>query len=69
MRLPIDIGTPLPEPPRDMRTFANSFVEGLEWSYSAARETTGLLHRRSEARYNEHLVEHLYTLGALVRVF
>ena len=68
MRPPIDIGTPLPEPPRDIRTFANSLVEDLEWFYRAARETTGLQHRRSEARYNERLVEHLYTPGALVRV-
>ncbi len=68
MRLPIDIVTPLPEPPRDIRTFANSLVEDLEWSYRAARETTGLQIRRSEARYNEHLVEHLHTHGAFVRV-
>ena len=68
MRLPIDIGTLLPVPARDIRTFANSLVEDLEWSYRAARETTGLQHHRSETRYNEHLVEHLYTPGALVRV-
>ena len=68
MRLPIDIGTPLPEPPRDIRTFANSLVEDLEWSYRAARETTGLQQCRSEARYKERLVKHLYTPGALVRV-
>ena len=50
MHLPIDIGTPLPESPRDIRTFANSLVEDLEWFYHAAHETTGLHHRRSEAR-------------------
>ena len=32
MRLPIDIGTPLPEPPRDIRAFANNLIEDLEWS-------------------------------------
>ena len=68
MRLPIDIGTPIPEPPRDIRTFANSLVKNLEWLDRATRKTTGLQHRRSEARDNEHLVEHLYTPGALVRV-
>ena len=56
------------EPPRDIRTFANSFVEYLEWFYRAARETTGLQHRRSEARYNKHLGDHLDTPDALVRV-
>ena len=30
MRLPIDLGSPLPEPPRDVRTFAAELVEDLE---------------------------------------
>ena len=68
MRLPIDVGTPLPEPPRDIRTFVNSLVEDLEWSYDVAREVSGLQHRRSEARYNERAVEKQYAPGALVRV-
>ena len=38
MRLPVDLGMPLPEPPRDMRTFASELAENLEWSYKIARE-------------------------------
>jgi len=30
MRLPVDFGTPLPEPPRDVRTYANDLAEDLE---------------------------------------
>ena len=30
MRLPVDIGTPLPEPARDVRTFAADLAEDLE---------------------------------------
>ena len=30
MRLPVDVGTPLPEPPRDVRTFAADLAEDLE---------------------------------------
>ena len=30
MRLPIDLGSPLPEPPRDVRTFATELAEDLE---------------------------------------
>ena len=59
MRLPIDVGTPLPEPPRDIRTFANNLVEDLEWSYGVAREVSGLQNRRSESCYNERVVEKL----------
>ena len=44
MRLPSDVGTPLPEPARDIRTFANNLVEDLEWSYGVAREVSGLQH-------------------------
>ena len=35
MRLPVDIGTPLPEPPRDIRTYANIVSEDLEWAYKS----------------------------------
>ena len=38
IRLPIDIGTPLPEPSRDIRTYANIISEELEWAYKVARE-------------------------------
>lgn len=68
MRLPIDIGTPLPEPPRDIRTYINNLVEDLEWCYSVAREVSGHQHRRSEARYNERVVDKLYEPGLYVRV-
>ena len=68
MRLPVDIGTPLPEPPRDIRTFANNLVEDLEWSYGVAREVSGLQHCRSENPYNERVVDKLYAPGAYVRV-
>ena len=37
MRLPIDLGSPLPEPPRDVLTFAAELAEDLEWSYKVAR--------------------------------
>ena len=33
MRLPVDIGTPLPEPPRNIRTYSNILSEDLEWAY------------------------------------
>ena len=68
MRLPIDVGTPIPEPPRDISTFANNLVEDLEWSYGVAREVSGLQHRRSENRYNERVVEKLYAPSTYVRV-
>ena len=32
MRLPIDIGTPLPEPPRDTRTLAVDITDDLKWA-------------------------------------
>ena len=32
MRLPGDLNTPLPEPPREVRTFAAALAEDLEWS-------------------------------------
>ena len=36
MRLPIDIGMPLPKLPRNILTFATNLVEDLKWSYSVA---------------------------------
>ena len=58
---------PLPEPPRNIRTFAHNLVEDLEWSYGVAREVSGLQHRRSENRYNESVVEKLSAHGACPR--
>ena len=68
MRLPIDIGTPLPAPPRDIRTMAGEVAENFEWSYQIAREIIGIGHRRAESRYNERIVEKQYKPGSFVRV-
>ena len=55
MHLPVDIGIPLPEPPRDIRTYANILSEDLEWAYKVAREVIGTQHKRAETRYNDHV--------------
>ena len=68
MCLPIDFGSPLPEPPRSVRTLANTLAEDLEFFYRIAREVTGFQHKRAENRYNERVVEKLYAPGVLVRV-
>ena len=68
MRLPVDVGTPLPEPPRDVQTFAADLAEDLEWSYKVAREVIGHGHRRAESLYNERVVERAYPRGTRVRV-
>ena len=68
MRLPVDVGTPLPEPPRDVQTFAADLAKNLEWSYKVAREVIGHGHRRAESRYNERVVGRAYPPGTLVRV-
>ena len=56
MRLPIDLETLLPEPPRDIRTLPGETAEDLEWAYRIARKIIGHGHRRAEARYNERVV-------------
>ena len=38
MRLPIDFGTPLLKPPRNIRTLARETAEDLEWCYQIAKE-------------------------------
>ena len=68
MRLPIGLGTPLPEPPRDICTMAAKVAENLDWSYQIAREIIGFGHRRAESRYNERMVENQYKPGNLVCV-
>ena len=68
MRLPVDVGTPMPKPPRDVRTFAADLAENLEWSYKVAREVIGHGHRRAESRYNESIEERANPPGTLVRV-
>ena len=60
MRLPIDLWTTLPEPPRDIRTMAAEVAENLEWSYQIAREIIGFGHCRAESRSNEKIVENQY---------
>ena len=69
MRLPIDLGSLLPERPRDVRTFAADLAENLKWSYKVAREIIGHGHKRAESRYNERVVERAYQPGCLVRVY
>ena len=38
MRLPVDFGSPLPEPARDVRSYGSLLAENLEWAYGVARE-------------------------------
>ena len=68
MSFPINFGSPLLDPPCDIRTLAVELTENLEWSYNFARETIGYGHRKAETRYYELIVEKLYSLGSLVRV-
>ena len=68
MRLPVDLGTPLPEPPRSIRSLASCLAEDLEWSYKVAREVIGHNHNRAERRFNERTVEKMYDVGSLVSV-
>ena len=68
MRQPVDLGTPLPEPPRSIRTLVSSLAEDLEWSYKVARKVIEHNHKRAERRFNERTVEKMYGVGSLVRV-
>ena len=68
MRLPIDFGTLLPEPPRDIRTLAVELTDDLEWAYTLERETIKHKHCKAENRYNERVVKKLDSPGSLVRV-
>ena len=68
MRLPIDLGSPMPVAPRDVRIFAAELVENLEWSYKFAREIIGHGHKRAKSRYNESVVKSVYKPGCFVRV-
>ena len=52
MPLPIDLGTPLPEPPHDTRTLAAIISDDLGWAYRIAREAIGHNHRLAEVRFN-----------------
>ena len=68
MRLPVDLVTPLPEPPREVRTYSAEFAKNFEWSYKVAREVIGHGHKPAVERYNERVVERAYQPGTLVRV-
>ena len=68
MRFPINIGTPLPGPPREIRTYANILSEDLEWAYIVAHEVIETQHKRAKTRYNDHVVERLFKPGVFVRV-
>ena len=52
IRLPIDFGAPLPEPPLDIRTPDSEIAEDLEWCYLISKEITGFSHRCTKNRYN-----------------
>ena len=52
MRLLINFGSPLTEPPRDVRTFSAELTEDLEWSNKVARKIIGHGHKRAKSRYN-----------------
>ena len=66
MRLPIDFGTPLPEPPFDTRALAMELTEYLEWAHKNAKEKIGHGHGKAENQYNKRVVEKLYSPGSLV---
>ena len=68
MRLPVDLGSPLPDPPRDTRTLAAEITYDLEWAYRVGREEIGHGHKRGESRYNERVVPKQFKPGTLVRV-
>ena len=68
MRLPIDFGSPLPEPPRDIKTLEVELTDDYEMVYKLANKTIGHELRKAENRYNERVVEKLYSHGSLVRV-
>jgi hypothetical protein len=68
MRLPVDLGSPTPDLPREIRTFAAELSEDLEWSYRVAREVVGLVHRRAESRYYDRVVAKQYKSGVLMSV-
>ena len=40
MRLPVELGSPLPEPPRDIRSYGNLLAENFEWAYRVDREVS-----------------------------
>lgn len=57
MRLPVDPCTPLPEPPRDVCTYAPELAQDLGLSYKIRLEIIKHGHKRAENCYNERVVE------------
>ena len=68
MSLLVVLGLPLPEPLRDLHTFASELAEDLDWSYRIALDVIGHVHKRTENRYNERVIECAYPIGCIVRV-
>ena len=68
IRLPVDLGSPLPDPRRDTRTLAAEITDDLEWAYRVAREAIGHGHKRAKSRYNERVVAKQFKTGTFVRV-
>ena len=67
-RLLVDLGTPLPTPPRNVSTVVAELADDFEWSYKVAREIIGQGHKRAENRFNERVVKRAYHPDSLVRV-
>ena len=68
IRLPVDFGTLLLEPARDVWFIATDFAIDLEWRNKVEQKVIGPGHRRDENRYNKSLVKRAYPSGTLVRV-
>ena len=68
MSLPVDFGTPLPEPVRNLHSFAIDLADQLEWAYRLSRKVIGLGHKRAQVRHNERVVQKQFVPDALVRV-
>ena len=68
MCLPINLGTPLLNLSRIVRTFAAEIAENLKGFYCIAREIIGFGHRRSDARYYKRIVEKQYKPKTVVCV-
>ena len=69
MRFLIDFGSPMPDPPRKIRTLAAELAKDLEWSYRVSLEVIGLGHRRAETRNNKRVVAKNFKPAVLVRIF
>ena len=50
MRLSVDLGTPLPKPPREGRCYTAELAEELEWSNKVARKVIMHSHTLADKR-------------------